>query len=150
VWSVFRPGIFVWVVIGVLLVAEGDRLARIIGGVLLAAWLIFAVRSYRRPRTRTDGSAAGDRLTQIYQTSVALSRHPRSKLAAAVLILTAALAVAAYLHWHQAVYHCPPESLVECRYTRKPGWADPLALAICSVGIGAAMGLLVTVLRRRH
>jgi hypothetical protein len=150
VWSVFWPGIFVWVVIGVLLVAEGDRLAKIIGGVVLAAWLIFAVRSYRRARTRADGPAGGERLAQIYQTGVALGRQPRTRIAGAAVVLPAALAVAAYLHWHQAVYHCPPESLVNCTYTRKPGWADPVALAVCLVGVGAAISMLVTALRSRN
>jgi hypothetical protein len=126
----FWPGVFVWVVIGVLFVAEGDRLARIIGGVVLATWLIFVVRAYRRARP-----------------SWALFRDPRLWLAAAVVVLPAALAGAAYLHWHQAVYSCPPESLVLCRYTKKPGWADPAALAILLVGIGATASMLVTALR---
>jgi hypothetical protein len=134
VWRVFWPAALVWVVLGVLLVVEGDTLARVIGVVFLATWLFYAREPLRR----------------IYRRSVALLRRPRPRLAAAVVILAVALAGAAYLHWHQTVYHCPPESLVLCSYTKKPSWADPTALALCLVGVVTAGAALVTARRSRN
>ena len=72
------------------------------------------------------------------------SPPPRWRLAAAVLILGAEFAGAALLHWHQFVYSCTPQSLVLCRYTKKPGWVDPTALAICLFGVAGAAGVLLT------
>jgi hypothetical protein len=150
VWRLFWLfAALAWVVIGVLFVAEGDTLARGIGLVFLAAWIAYAVRVYRRPRTKAELHAAGEHVARIYRRSLPILRHPLLRLAAAAVILVATLAGAAYLHWHQAVYHCPPESLVLCSYTKKPGWADPTALAIVLVGIAAAAGLLVTARRAR-
>jgi len=72
---------------------------------------------------------------------------PRWRLAVAVLILGAALAGAAILHWHRFVYSCPPDSLALCGFTRKPDWVDPTALAICLLGVAGAVGLLLTARR---
>jgi hypothetical protein len=72
---------------------------------------------------------------------------PRWRLAAAVLILGAAFAGAALLYWHQFVYICSPDLLVLCRGTKKPGWVDPTALAICLVGVAAAAGVLLVARR---
>ena len=69
---------------------------------------------------------------------------PPWRLAAAVLVLGAALAGAALLHWHQFVHSCPPESLVLCSYTQTPGWVNPTALAICFLGVAVAGVLLTT------
>ena len=74
---------------------------------------------------------------------------PRWRLAAAVLILGAAFAGAALLHWHQFVYSCPPDSLVLCGYTKKPGWVDPTALAICLFGVAGCAGVLLTARRSK-
>jgi hypothetical protein len=68
---------------------------------------------------------------------------PRWRLAIAVLMLGAALAGAAILHWHQFVSSCaPPDLLVLCRSTRKPGWVGPVSVAICLLGVVAAAGVL--------
>jgi len=146
VWRLIWPGAVLGV-IGVVLLAEGDALARAIGIVFIATWLVLAVRSYRQPRTKAEVQADRARLTRGYHRSAELSRQPRLRLATAAGILVAALAGAAYLHWHQAVYHCPPESLVLCSYTKQPSWANPAALAICVVGISLAAGLLLAVRR---
>jgi integral membrane sensor domain MASE1 len=70
---------------------------------------------------------------------------PSWRLALAVLILGAALAGAATLYWHQFVSSCaPPDLLVLCRSTRKPGWVDPVSVAICLLGVVAAAGVLMT------
>ena len=74
---------------------------------------------------------------------------PRLRLAAAVLILGAAFAGAALLHWHQFVYSCPPDSLVLCGYTKKPGWVDPTALAIYLFGVAGCAGVLLTARRSK-
>jgi len=47
-YHLFWPGILAWVVVGVLFVTEGDRLAKLIGVVILAAWATAVVRVYRR------------------------------------------------------------------------------------------------------
>ena len=47
-------GALAWAVIAVLLVAEGDALARAVGVVFLAAWLAYAVRLYRRLQTNAE------------------------------------------------------------------------------------------------
>ena len=141
-WVLFWPGVLAWVVIGVLFLTQGDALARAIGALLLAAWLVCLVRAYRRPATR-------ERLAWIHRRSAPVLRHPLLRIAAAGAILVGALAGAAYLHWHEAVYHCPPESLVICTYTSKASWADPTALAILLAGIVVAAALVVT-LRRDH
>jgi uncharacterized membrane protein len=75
---------------------------------------------------------------------------PLWRFALAVLILGAALAGAAILHWHQFVSSCaPPDSLVRCTSTRKPGWVDPVSLALCLLGVVAAAGTLMTPRRSR-
>jgi hypothetical protein len=67
------------------------------------------------------------------------------RLALAVLTLGAALAGAAVLHWHQFVSSCaPPDLLVLCRSIRKPGWVDPVSVAVCLLGVVAAARVLMT------
>jgi len=74
---------------------------------------------------------------------------PRRRLALALLMLGAALAGAAILHWHQVVSSCaPPDSLVLCR-SRKAGWVDPVSVALCLLGVAAAAGVLLTPRRRQ-
>src|SRR5262249_13954764 len=107
VWRLISlAGALAWAVIGGLLVVEGDALARAIGVVFLVAWLASAVRVYRRPQTKAEIQAARERLTRIYRRTVSLLRRPRVRVAGAAVILAAAFAGAAYLHWHEAVYHC--------------------------------------------
>jgi hypothetical protein len=76
---------------------------------------------------------------------------PRLRLTAAALVLGAALAGAAILHGHRALhaYGCSSINTKvahSCFYIvrlERPGWVDPLALAICLLGVAAATHLLL-------
>jgi hypothetical protein len=72
---------------------------------------------------------------------------PRLRLAAAVLLLGAALAGAAFLHGHRVLqYLCPPSPHSgACGFSVhhvRPGWVDPLALGVCLLGLATAACVL--------
>jgi hypothetical protein len=79
-----------------------------------------------------------------------ISPPPRLRLAAAVLVVGAALTGAAILHGHRVLHFYPCTSihcLISARLER-PGWVDPLALAISLLGLAIAAAILVQPLRR--
>lgn len=71
---------------------------------------------------------------------------PRLRLVAAVLILAAAFAGAVVLHGHRVRQPVTPcIGTLPCAQLQRPGWADPIALGICLLGVTRAAGVLLLV-----
>jgi hypothetical protein len=66
---------------------------------------------------------------------------PRLGLFAVLLIVGATIAGAAIVHGFQIHRTCAPET--DCQTSYRPGWADPIALAVLVIGISAAAGVLL-------